>query len=259
MWNCVLILSLFGGSSYAFQSSSRPTYRIFVSEDQCLRYQQGRVRQRFPLASSSREGVETERRQLNHNDIEWILRPWSNIDPSMLEQLKSITDPTPFLEFPLPPDGRVVLESWITDNSNTRTKIGRFGITARPGPSHSAITDSIQELMDKDLTPPLNAGAIIYMFVEEDYRKRGIGEMALQVISWIQAQAGCGYTMLVANDNGSGKLVSWYEDHGFAKAPLLQKLLGSPDEVYGTSMIAPTSADSISENFSLKQEAEAPI
>jgi hypothetical protein len=46
--------------------------------------------------------------------------------------------------------------------------------------------------------------------------------------------------MLVSDDNGSGKLVDWYEQNGYSKAPKLQEMLGSPDGIHGVSMIAPT-------------------
>jgi ribosomal protein S18 acetylase RimI-like enzyme len=83
-------------------------------------------------------------------------------------------------------------------------------------------------------------GAIIYMFVEPDYRKRNVGTMALEVISLIQAIQYCDFTILVVDDNGSGKLVEWYEKNGFSKAPKLQDMLGSPNAVNGVTMIAPT-------------------
>jgi GNAT superfamily N-acetyltransferase len=82
--------------------------------------------------------------------------------------------------------------------------------------------------------------AIIYMFVEESFRSRNVGTLALDVILTIHSLQGCDFTLLVADDNGSGKLVKWYEQHGFSQAPLLQDMLGSPGGKYGITMIAPT-------------------
>lgn len=77
------------------------------------------------------------------------------------------------------------------------------------------------------------------MFVEPEYRSRDVGALALEVISAIQSVQAVDFTVLVADDNGSGGLVRWYEEHGYSKAPLMQNILGSPEGVNGVSMIAP--------------------
>ena len=79
------------------------------------------------------------------------------------------------------------------------------------------------------------------MFVEPDYRKLGIGSLALEVILAIHSLQAVDFTVLVADDNGSGDLVRWYEKNGFLKAPLMQKILGSPDGQFGAAMIRPVS------------------
>ena len=78
------------------------------------------------------------------------------------------------------------------------------------------------------------------MVVEEKYRKRQVGTLALQVISLIQSIQACDLTILVVDDDGSGKLIDWYERNGYSRAPKLQDMLGSPNEMHGVSMIAPT-------------------
>ena len=78
------------------------------------------------------------------------------------------------------------------------------------------------------------------MFVEEAFRSRGVGALALDVISTIHSIQGCDFTLLVADDDGSGNLIRWYEEQGFSRAPLLQDLLGSPGGQFGVAMIAPT-------------------
>lgn len=77
------------------------------------------------------------------------------------------------------------------------------------------------------------------MYVEPDYRSRNVGALALDVISAIQSVQAVDFTVLVADDNGSGGLVRWYEDNGYSRAPLMQNVLGSPDEVNGIAMISP--------------------
>lgn len=83
---------------------------------------------------------------------------------------------------------------------------------------------------------------IINIFVEPEYRKLGVGSLALEVISAIHSIQGVGYTVLVADDNGTGRLVKWYESNGFSKAPLILQLLGSPrnrDGKFNMPMIRP--------------------
>jgi len=78
------------------------------------------------------------------------------------------------------------------------------------------------------------------MCIEPQFRNRQVGALALDVISTIHSIQGCDFTILVADDDGSGNLIRWYEEHGFSRAPLLQELLGSPNGEYGVTMIAPT-------------------
>lgn len=77
------------------------------------------------------------------------------------------------------------------------------------------------------------------MFVEPEYRGRNVGGLALEAISAIHAVQAVDFTVLVADDDGSGGLVRWYEGRGFARAPRMQNVLGSPDERFGVAMIAP--------------------
>lgn len=121
-------------------------------------------------------------------------------------------------------------------------KIGRFGITTIRGPPARPIDESVEQIYGIDLQGRhVSSAAIVYMVVDEKFRSRNVGTLALQVISTIHSIQGCDFTLLVADDDGSGKLVEWYEEHGFSQAPLLQDLLGSPGGQYGVAMMAPTS------------------
>lgn len=57
--------------------------------------------------------------------------------------------------------------------------------------------------------------------------------------------------MLVVDDNGSGKLIEWYEQNGYQQAPKLQTMLGSPNAIHGVTMMAPTNRE-LPENFTIK-------
>eukprot|EP00980_Cylindrotheca_fusiformis_P028231 scaffold22588_cov114-Cylindrotheca_fusiformis.AAC.3 len=124
------------------------------------------------------------------------------------------------------------------------TQIGRFGFTTIAGPSNPQIQETIHDLYGLDINRQYRAGAIIFMFVEEEYRKKNVGTLALQVISLIQNIQACDFTMLVADDDGSGRLVQWYQQQqqhgGFQIAPKLQEMLGSPNKIHGIAMMAPT-------------------
>jgi len=189
---------------------------------------------------------------LSHSDITWKLRP-----PKETPLLKRLAvrgasalikadcllrrrDPPPFL---CPKGGQATLQAYYRPPGTLRKKqIARFGVTTVRGPSAPPIEETVTDVYSMEQFPlgGIGAAAIIYMFVEEDHRKRGVGELALQVISAIHAVAGCDFTLLVADDDGSGKLVEWYERHGFSRAPKLQDMMGSPGGRFGIAMIAPT-------------------
>jgi GNAT superfamily N-acetyltransferase len=166
-------------------------------------------------SNSNVNNVNNKEQQLSHADITWKLRR---------DQATPKAD----------------MEAWYND-----TQIGRFGFLVEGGPVAPPMEETIQELY-QDSSATLIAG-IIYMFVEPEYRNLNVGTLALQVISLIHAQQDCGYTVLVVDDDGSGKLIRWYEQHGYTRAPKLQMILGSPDAKYGVSMIAPTN-NSVPEN-----------
>jgi len=130
----------------------------------------------------------------------------------------------------------------LNNNLKTGRKIARFGITTKSGPSFTLIDETIMETFS--IIPPKNGhaiAAIIYMFVEPEYRGNGIGELALEVITAIHAFQRCNFTVLVADDNGNGKLIKWYKRNGFMLAPKLGELFGSPGGKYGPTMIKSTS------------------
>jgi len=122
-------------------------------------------------------------------------------------------------------------------------KAARFGFTTTRGPPSNEIISTVQTLynVSQSLANGAGVAAIIYMYVEPDYRGLSIGELALEAISAIQSMQGCDFTVLVADDDGSGKLVNWYRSNGFSLAPTLQEVFGSPGAKYGVTMIRPIS------------------
>ena len=212
----------------------------------------------FPPPAASRHGATADDAAaadsvpFSHSDITWKLRP-----PKETPLLKRLAvrgastlikadcflrrrDPPPVL---CPKGGQAILQAYYRPPGSLRKKqIARFGVTTVRGPSAPPIEETAADVYGITQLPlgGIGAAAIIYMFVEEEYRKRAIGELALQVILTIHTVAGCDFTLLVADDNGSGKLVEWYERNGFSRAPKLQDMMGSPGGKFGIAMIAPT-------------------
>jgi GNAT superfamily N-acetyltransferase len=95
----------------------------------------------------------------------------------------------------------------------------------------------------KENDAPVRAAAILYMFVEPEFRGRNIGQQALQIIAYLHRMAGCNYTILIADDKENGRLVRWYERHGYTIAPDLEEMMGTAQGTLGVPMIAPVHHD----------------
>ena len=184
---------------------------------------------------------------LQHKDIVWKIAlppetPWfeklkTKISANLLrwDYQRQGVDP-PLVQCPQTPNQQVVLEAYLGGK-----KVARFGISVSSGPSLPEIEETVQELYGNVPVAGVRSAAIIYMFVEPEYRHRDLGRLALEVIALIHAYQNCDFTVLVADDNGSGKLVDWYERKGnFRRAPKLQEPFGSPGGKLGITMIAPT-------------------
>lgn len=216
----------------------------------------------------------TEPRKWTHADIEWQLRPPE--DTPLFEKLKlqaaakALHAECVLKDLPVPPvlcpkGGKALLLAFEkqtppsnsngTDSNNdtdtppAKVKVGKqiakFGFTTTRGPPAAPIDQTIQDIYGVDL--PFNGAgvaAIIYMYVEPEYRKLGIGELALEAIAAIQTVQGCDFTVLVADDDGSNKLIHWYQRNGFTLAPQLQDIFGSPNGKFGLTMIRPTQVSS---------------
>ena len=185
---------------------------------------------------------------LTHKDILWKIRchpeqPWTArvyfrlAALALHTYLKLTKRKVPSVLCPA--GGLCQLEAWYEGK-----RVGRFGITTTSGPPTPVIADQVQQLYPQQRLPGiLQTAAIQFMVVEPAYRKRQIGRLALQVIAHIHASQNCDFTLLVADENGSGRLLAWYERYGFRQAPMLQDLLGSPNQQYGVAMIGPTKSE----------------
>jgi GNAT superfamily N-acetyltransferase len=183
-----------------------------------------------------------------HKDILWKIRPppemsrrkrlWLRFAANVIRLDCMIKRQEPPLVL-LPKTPQAVLEAHVPEGKRYK-KIGRFGFTTQRGPPAPPIQETVSDIYNISPNIMVGTAAIIYMFIEPEYRKRELGTLALQVISLIHAIQDCDFTILVVDDNGSGKLIEWYEKKGFTKAPKLQDMLGSPDAVHGVTMIAPT-------------------
>ncbi len=196
--------------------------------------------------TTNRVGIE---HKLEHSDIIWKVRPppetsrlrkiWLRLAANLIRlDCKVMGKEAPVVL--CPKGGQAVLEAYYRTNSSRYTRIARFGFTTESGPAIPPIRQAVNEIYGISPQLMVRVGAIIYMFVEEPYRKKNIGVLALDVLSLIHATQGCDFTVLVADDNGSGKLVNWYLDNGYSLAPQLQECFGSPNEIHGKTMIAPT-------------------
>ena len=206
-------------------------------------------RQGSALGSTEKEtdGEDATKIPLTHKDMVWKLRPpegtsrrkklWLRFAANVIRLDCFVfrkTVPTALC----PAGGQALLEAHTRDANGKLVKVGRFGFSTVRGPPAEPIQETVGDLYG--INTLVGVGAIVYMFVEPEYRKRNIGVMALEVIRCIHAIQGIDFTVLVVDDNGSGKLNDWYEQNGYARAPKLQNILGSPDAIHGVTMIAPT-------------------
>lgn len=197
------------------------------------------------IEQSDAVAAEASPSRLSHSDITWKIHPeesasflrklqWSVAGKLLRLQCRLQDLQPPRLLFPI--SGQAVVFAY-----HGRKKIGRFGIVTEAGPIAPQLIDTVKSVYNIPDCVLARASAVIYMFVEPEYRGRSVGALALETIGYLHAARGCDYTLLVANDKSDHQsLVQWYESHGYARAPALQEVLGSPGGIYGTTMIAPT-------------------
>jgi hypothetical protein len=263
---CVFLLSVYHLDAFVLPKNHRRevlvaaraqacSNRVFFRPDRPFLYSSQLDASNDNVEGSKYERTNTNTTAFTHADIVWKIRPPANTrrfrkiftrlaaNLIRLDCIIKRVDPPVLL---CPKGGQAVLEAYTRvrkSNSSTKTKlvkIGRFGITTENGPPVLSIQETVHDLYGLDPNVFVRTAAIIYMFVEPEYRKRELGTLALQVIPLMHSIQGCDFTVLVADDNGSGKLVEWYQQHGYMLAPKLQDVFGSPNQKFGITMIAPT-------------------
>jgi GNAT superfamily N-acetyltransferase len=227
--------------------------RVFFRPDRPFLYNSQLDASNDNVEGSKSERTNTES-NFTHADIVWKIRPppntrrYKKIFTRLAANLIRLDCKIKRVDPPVllcPKGGQAVLEAYtrVKKENSKRTKlvkIGRFGITTENGPPVLSIQETVADLYGLDPNVFVRTAAIIYMFVEPEHRRRDLGTLALQVIPLMHSIQGCDFTVLVADDNGSGKLVEWYQQHGYMLAPKLQDVFGSPNQKFGITMIAPT-------------------
>jgi hypothetical protein len=134
------------------------------------------------LESPNGEGLPSN---MEHGDILWKLRPpkeasrrkrlWTRFAANVI-RLECLIKRQQVPLALCPKGGQVLLEAHYrpnNDNSKRYKQIARFGFTSMAGPSNQPIQDTVHDLYGLSADRQYRAGAIIYMFVEEGYRKVG--------------------------------------------------------------------------------------
>jgi len=244
-----LIFALIGHNAIAFSLNAQRNIMLRKMPSQDTHHQalvfSPPPAPRLHSQTSPSDESSTSSTQWTHDDIEWRLRPPPDMSRWQKIKLRAATNAIRaellLNDQPVPPilcpkGGKAELEGY-----KNGKKIAKFGITTARGPSAPEIDETVVELYDMGgYMGGAGIAAIIYMFVEPEYRGFGIGSLALEAIAAIQTVQNCDFTVLVADDDGSGKLIKWYEENGYSIAPKLQDLFGSSGGEYGVTMIRPT-------------------
>lgn len=84
-------------------------------------------------------------------------------------------------------------------------------------------TDSFYQNITQAGRRPATVMVVVFCFVPLEQRGRGYGErmLSLAVQQLLKENGEGGFVMLTADDNGSGRLVRYYEQQGFRLAPTL--------------------------------------
>ena len=129
----------------------------------------------------------------SHADILWKVRPppdtprrqklWLRFAANVIRLECKIKRQEPPLVL-TPRTGQAVLEAYYRPTNggskNKYVKIGRFGFTTERGPPAPPIQESVHDIYSIDKNTMVGTAAIIYMFVEPEYRKKELGTLALQ-------------------------------------------------------------------------------
>ena len=110
-------------------------------------------------------------------------------------------------------------------------------IEADSNPSSSSSSSSSSSL-DGEIAVDLwcSVAPLVSLFVEPAERRYGIGDALFRAMLRESRRCGYKFALLKAEDNGSGKLIKWYENMGFALLPD-DNTLGLTDGAYMVSLL----------------------
>ncbi|GAX25619.1 hypothetical protein FisN_28Hh098 [Fistulifera solaris] len=139
-------------------------------------------------------------------------------------------------------NSQLVLKAYLPAQFATEKHVIRMGFTTQTGPPLPLLETTRRKLKceDDDEGNNLRTMALIFIWIDPQYRGLQWGIQAMQILRYIHFTMGADCTVIVANDKGSGRLVPWYEQQGFVQALELQDCLGSPNQIYGTAMVGRT-------------------
>ena len=182
-----------------------------ISKFHAFLYSEHRCFQRTPnpILKGSTNCFDAEDKKLEHSDIIWKVRPppetsrlkkiWLRLAANLIRlDCKLMGKEMPVVL--CPKGGQAVLEAhYRPDTLSKYRKIGRFGFTTESGPAIPSIRQTVHEIYGISPQLMVRVGAIIYMFVDEPYRKKNVGGLALDVLALIHSIQGCDFTVLVAD------------------------------------------------------------
>ena len=88
----------------------------------------------------------------------------------------------------------------------------------------------------------ISVAPLVSLFVEPSERRHGLGDALFRAMLRESRISGYNFALLKAEDNGSGKLIKWYEDMGFHLLPA-DNPIGLMDGSYMVSMLPVNASD----------------
>ena len=132
-------------------------------------------------------------------------------------------------------DGQPLLHfELVSDVNNEQKPIAKVGI--RPDSATSTAMDKVireKFKSEKRVEGDYQVGLFVYMWVDPMYRGNGLGLELLRKARNRCVENGYDYLLIVHDDNGSGKLIKYYQECGFMPIDdMLEKgMIGKLDEL----------------------------
>jgi GNAT superfamily N-acetyltransferase len=85
-------------------------------------------------------------------------------------------------------------------------------------PGQRSLMDRIVTRLYGDKRKDIRVAILTYVFVEPEFRRRGLGEAFIREMEADLIRDGFEYVLLTVDDRGSGKLIAYYREMGFLEA-----------------------------------------